>query len=101
MKTFKDLEFKPHKTGDGKQAVMFFDNGYGISVVRFKIGFSGLGYGSYTSNESEWEIAVLTGDKDEYRLTYNTHITDDVIGHLSNDGVTEIMENIQSLKSCV
>ena len=37
MKTFKDLKFKPHRTGEGKQAVMLFPNGYGVSVVRFKI----------------------------------------------------------------
>ena len=94
MKTFKDLKFKNHKTGEGKQSVIFFSNGYGVSVVRFKIMGT---YGSYTSNENEWELAVLYGNKDEWTLTYNTPITDDVLGHLSDLDVTEIMEKVQKL----
>ncbi len=90
MKTFKDLKFKSHPYGDGKQAVMFFKNGYGISVIRFS--------GSYTSDDTEWEIGVLIGDKKESELCYTTPITDDVIGHLHDDEVTEIMKRIQNLK---
>jgi hypothetical protein len=97
MKTFKDLVFNPHLVGNGKQAKIFFPNGYGVSVVRFKL-LSGFGYGSYTSNESEWELAVLEGTEKDWELTYDTPITDDVLGHLSEDGVTEIMAKVQSLK---
>lgn len=64
--------------------IMFFKNGYGVSVVRFKMAF---GYGSYTDNDSEWELAVLFGNE-EWTLTYNTPITDDVIGHLTGTEVT-------------
>lgn len=95
MKTFKDLEFISHLAGSGEHGTLFFPNGYGISVIQFT---SSIGiWGSYTSNENEWEIAVLYGDRDSYRLTYDTQITDDVIGHLSEEEVTEIMEKIQSL----
>jgi hypothetical protein len=96
MKTFNDIEFKPHSTGSGLMGRTFFENGYGISVVRFKIG-SGNRYGSYTDNEYEWEIAILAGDENSSELTYNTPITDDVIGHLSSEEVTEIMKQIQEL----
>ena len=96
MKTFKDLEFNPHSGGNGVQALAFFDNGFGISVVQFKIGISGM-YGSYTDNEDEWEIAVLKGDADGWNLTYDTPITDDVIGHLLEEEVTDVMKQIQSL----
>ena len=96
MKVFKDLEFEKHLNGDGLQSRIFFDNGYGISVVRFKMSFGG--YGSYTNNEHEWEIAVLIGNKDKWSLDYSTDITDDVIGHLSEEEVTEIMKRIQNLK---
>jgi len=96
MKVFKDLEFEKHINGDGLQSKIFFDNGYGISVIRFKLSFGR--YGSYTNNEHEWEIAVLTGNKDEWSLSYSTDITDDVIGHLSEEEVTEIMKRIQNLK---
>ena len=33
MKTFEDLEFRPHRM-DGVQSIMMFDNGYGVSVVK-------------------------------------------------------------------
>jgi len=98
MKTFKDLVFKPHSIGNGIQAVMFFDNGYGVSVVRFKMSH-GLGYGSYTNNDKEYELAVLYGNESEFELSYNTPITDDVIGYLSASKVTNIMKRVQNLKS--
>lgn len=110
MKTFADLEFKSHPGGDGKIATMNFPNGYGISVVRFKINwpesppaiFNGLpkflekmghSYGSHTNNDDEWEIAVL---KDGH-LCYTTPITSDVIGYLNENDVTKIMKEIQKL----
>ena len=95
-KTFKDLIFKPHTAGEGLQATMLFKNGYGVSVIRFKIG--SYGYGSYTSNENEWELAVLFGTEDDYDLCYTTPITDDVIGHLTETEVTDIMIKVQNLK---
>ena len=97
MKQFKDLEFKPHLSGIGKHALMFFKNGYGVSVVRFEL-MGGFGYGSYTNNESEWELAVLFGNKDAWDITYNTPITDDVMGYQSNEQVTETMKKVQKLK---
>jgi len=93
VKTFKDLVFKPHHAGDGLMAHMNFDNGYGVSVVRFKI--LGDRYGSYTDNDSEWELAVL---KDDY-LCYDSGITDDVIGHLKAKDVTKVMRKVQQLKA--
>jgi len=95
MKKFKDLSFIPHKSGDGLQAIMFFENGYGVSVVRFKTPY---GYGSYTDNEQEWELAVLFGNEKEWSLTYNSGVTDDVIGYLSEEEVSEIMLKVQELK---
>ena len=95
MKTFKDLKFEPHQF-DGLQARMYFPNGYGISVVRFKI-MGSSGYGSYTSNDKEWEIAVIKGDKGGWGLCYDTPITDDVIGYLTARQVTSVMKQIQEL----
>ena len=97
MKTFKDLVITPHKHFNGVSAKMFFDNGYGVSAVRFKIGKSEE-YSSYTSNENEWEVAVIKGDELDHNVVYDTPITDDVIGHLNEDGVTDIMKRIQELK---
>ena len=94
MITFKDIEFQPHSMGDGLMGKIFFDNGYGVSVVRFKIYDR---YSSYTNNENEWEVAVLFGNEKEWELTYNTPITNDVIGWLSEVDVTEIMKKVQEL----
>jgi len=94
MKTFKDLKFKPHATGEGLAAKLFFKNGYGVSVVRFKML---LGAGSYTDSESEWELAILKGKKSDWEIDYDTSITDDVMGHLEDEEVSEIMKRVQQL----
>lgn len=107
MKTFEDLVFNPHKHLEGLQARMDFENGYGISVVRLKTAMTGNtmidftvgmkqrdeGYASYTSNEDEWEVAVIkNGD-----ICYSTDITDHVLGYQSKEDVTEVMKKIQLL----
>ena len=96
MKTFKDLDFTAHPVGCGSMARMTFENGYGISVVRFRNPYSSSrnGYGSYTLNEKQWEVAVLYNDD----ICYTTPITDDVIGYCSEEKVTEIMKQIQELR---
>lgn len=95
MKTFADLVFGEHTLMTGLQALMFFDNGYGISVVRFKTSFGS--YGSYTDNENEWEVTILFGKEKEWSITYDTEISNDVIGHLSDSDVTDIMIKIQNI----
>lgn len=72
MKSFKDIEFKPHSFGDGLHGLVFFENGYGISVVRYKsLTNTFREYFSYTSNENEWEVAVIYGDKMNWEISYN------------------------------
>ena len=89
MKTFEDLKFERHLADPGGLAArMFFKNGYGVSVIRF--------YGSHTAGD-EWELAVLKGDAVTYTLTYDTHITDDVLGHLTAEMVSEVMKRVQKL----
>lgn len=87
---------KPHLAGSGTQKLYRFDNGYGASVVRFTL-LGGLG-GSYGASEGLWEMAVLQwkGD-DDYELTYDTPITEDVIGWLSDEEVEEKLRAIRDL----
>lgn len=87
MKTFEDLKFieHPNKPFFNKQARMDFDNGYGVSVIN--------GQHAYCS-DSTYEVAIMYKGS----LTYNTDITDDVIGHQSEKQVTEIMKQVQELK---
>lgn len=86
MKKFEDLEFERHPIGDGIKARMNFDNDYGVSVIRFS--------GSYGNEKGLYEVAVLYKDG----LTYNTHITNDVLGWQTEDDVTDVMKKVQQLK---
>ena len=86
MKQFKDLEFKTHPQLDGVVSRIIFDNGYGASVVKHEF--------SYGGKDGLYELAVL--DKNG-ELTYETPITNDVIGYLREIDVTDVMEKIQQL----
>lgn len=89
MKTFKDLEFEQINDAPfmvGKKSRMHFDNGFGVSVVSHTY--------SYGGKRGLYEIAVL--DKNG-ELTYDTPVTNDVIGNLSETGVTNIMKEVQEL----
>lgn len=68
-----------------------FENNYGASVIKHS--------GSYGFEEDLFELAVLyfePGD-DIGSLTYSTSITNDVIGHLSNDEVLSYLKRIKEL----
>ena len=88
MKKFEDLEFE--KLTDpfmsGVRSRMTFENGYGVSVVSHTY--------SYGGKDGLFEIAVL--DK-KGELTYETPVTNDVIGFLKPEEVTEVMEHVQKL----
>jgi hypothetical protein len=87
MKTFKDLEFVEHPNHmGGVQARITFENGYGASVVKTPH--------SYGGDKGLYELAVLGTDG---HLTYDTPITNDVIGYLRDIDVTDVMEKIQQL----
>lgn len=70
----------------GVQRRYEFPNGFGASVVRHE--------GSYGNRQGLWELAVL--DRAGH-LTYDTPITDDVIGHLSEIEVTALLYRIAAL----
>ena len=86
MKTFKDLKFKQHPSADGIISRITFENGYGASVVRHEY--------SYGGKDGLYELAVLDSDG---HLTYSTSVTDDVIGYLRPEDVTDVMAKIQQL----
>lgn len=84
--TFDDLKFE--KMEGGVKSKKMFPNGYGVSVVSHQF--------SYGGNMGLYELAVLDENGD---LTYTTPITDDVIGYLKPEKVTEILIEIQDLKN--
>jgi hypothetical protein len=86
MKTFNDLEFKQDIQRGLNAARVMFDNGYGASVV--------VGPYTYGGEDGLYELAVLDSNG---KLTYETPITNDVEGYLTEDDVTKLLEQIQSL----
>lgn len=77
----------------GEQLVHRFDNGYGASVVRHSF--------SYGQEEDLWELAVVKfyGEKPtDWEIDYDTVITDDVVGHLTDSDVEELLVWIESLE---
>lgn len=77
---------KPYQ--DGLLKSYMFSNGYGASVVSHSF--------SYGGNRGLFELAVL--DKNG-ELTYDTPITNDVIGHLTQEDVDVLLGKIKNLSS--
>lgn len=84
MKTFKDLEFKPHPVNDGVVSRIYFENGWGLSVVKHDY--------SYGGKQGLYEMAVLKGDEIHYD---NDIAKGDVVGYLRAEDVTDAMLIIQ------
>lgn len=84
--TFNLLNFQPHPAGMGKQCIVQFPNGYGASIVQ--------GPHTYGGSQGLYEIAVFGKDG---QITYDTPITDDVIGYLSEQEVETTLTDIKNL----
>ena len=74
----------PHMSGE--QRIYEFDNGFRASVIR--------GVYSYGGDVGLYELAVM--DKDDLR--YDTHITSDVVGCLTQAEVEEYLVRIKALE---
>ena len=84
--TFKDLEFTSADMFGFRRARVQFPNGFGASIV--------IGSFSYGGSEGLYELGVLNRDGG---LTYETPLTDDVLGHLTEDDVTRVLGEIEAL----
>lgn len=77
---------------EGIQKLYRFPNDYGASVVKHK--------GSYGYYEGLWELAVLRyTSSTRWVICYDTPVTDDVIGYLTEEQVQEILQQIEALPS--
>ena len=106
MKGFEELQFEEHPMAKNldpmnvtvaglfspnggstfsTQSRMFFDNGYGVSVIT--------GSAAY----DKYEIAILEGDEKTSSICYTTPITSDVIPCGTEEDVTNIMHQVQNL----
>ena len=94
-----ELQFMEIITDEYKkrQAIQFFENGFGISIINIKT--HGGTFLSYTKSEEEYEIAVLQKrENGSSSITYETPITNDVIGYRRIKDVYKIMKKIEKLK---
>ena len=86
---------RPHPAGmGGVQKLFRFPNGYGASVVQFPY--------SYGGDSGLWELAVIRysgEDDDAFSLAYDTPITDDVLGHLSERDVDALLDQVAALEA--
>jgi hypothetical protein len=87
---FSQLDFQRHKFAhDGIQAIRFFPNGYGLSVVKHMY--------SYGYDDGLYEAAVLKGVDGDYQLCYDTSVADDIIGYQSEEQIELLLNQVESL----
>ena len=68
-----------------------FENNYGASVIKH--------FGSYGFEEDLFELAVLNFENSDVgKICYETPITNDVEGFLTNDDVLELLKKIKELR---
>ena len=85
----KPIETIHHSDG-GIQKLYKFDNNYGASVVHHSY--------SYGNEDGLWELAVIEFIDDlDWDIAYDTPITDDVIGYLTDEDVEKILHKIKEL----
>jgi hypothetical protein len=84
--TFQELKFQDHTLVGRKQCIVQFPNGYGASIVQ--------GEHTYGGKDGLYEIAVFGKDGG---ITYDTPITDDVLGYLSEEEVEKTLIDIKNL----
>ncbi|MFY8248270.1 MAG: hypothetical protein ACOVJ5_01055 [Gloeomargaritales cyanobacterium] len=77
---------------NGMQIVFRFDNNYGLSVVSHSF--------SYGNKQEKFEIAIIkfnSEDDDDWNITYDTLITDDVLGYQSKGDTLDVIRKTMEL----
>ena len=96
-KTFKDLQFKSWSELrgiiapepefiDAEQAVLIFDNGYGVSVLHG---------GPFYSDENTFELAIIKDNEIVYPKSICRY--KNVFGWQTKEQITELMKKVQDL----
>ena len=77
----------PNEYFGGERTEHTFPNGYTASIIT--------GGNAYTSKHQPYAIAVMR----DGRLDYTTPITDDVLGHLTEQEANDVLAAIEALPS--
>ena len=91
MKTFKDVDFKKHKLGEGHiQGLLMLDNGIELSIVAgkgmYSSGKSGIREAVHCDQDvSSFEVAIF--DK-------NGNMSDDPLGWQSRDDIDQLIKTL-------
>ena len=80
--SFDSLDFSKSSGFGGPRAVLEFPNGYAVSVIA--------GPQAYGGSRGLYELAVLRDGS----CCYDTPVTDDVLGHLTEEAVTAAMQEV-------
>jgi hypothetical protein len=91
-KLYVPIDARPLESG-AIQKLYRFPNGYGASVVK--------GEHTYGGDEGLWELAVISfvgEDNHNYELKYDTGITEDVEGSLTDGDVEALLTKIERLE---
>lgn len=76
----------------GTQKIVRFPNTYGASIVRTNF--------SYGGDRGLFELAVIkfnSASRDDWNINYDTPITNDVLGYLSEEDVERTLKLIEAL----
>lgn len=82
---FEDLVFEEDREMNGVRCRVSFGNGYGASIICHDF--------SYGGKNGKYELAVLKDGE----FCYDTPITNDVIGWLEPNEVTDLIQKIKAL----
>lgn len=81
---------QPSRRAGGYRYEVRYPNGFAASIVK--------NFGSYGGGADLWEVAVLRRDDDgEWAIAYDTDITDDVLGYLTEADVVAVCNRIRAL----
>ena len=90
IKGFEKYIQKPVDGGHWEDQTLYkFDNGFGASIVFHQ--------GTYGYEQDLVELAVIQWLDGTFILSYDTYLTDDVLGSLNEEQVETILQKIKEL----
>jgi len=92
---FTDLNFNTHRRKGGIYAKHTFRNGFGVAIYRYTNTLMNgvIDEGSLGSLEGLFEAYITKNGK----VTFDTPLADDVLGHLNEDQIEDLLSVVEVL----